>query len=182
MNSIFAIAAVLAFSVSAQAHRLDEYLQATRIAVGLNRIELSIDLTPGVSIAQDLLRSIDPSASDHVPSHQGEKYAQRVIQDLVLQLDGKPQTIRLVSATFPARADLEMGEGTIHLQAVAKIATLKPCHHELFFQNAHLPKISVYLVNALLPENKAIEITRQIRDELQREYHLSFEKRPAANK
>ena len=35
----------------ALAHRLDEYLQATRISVATNRIDLSIDLTPGVAVA-----------------------------------------------------------------------------------------------------------------------------------
>lgn len=178
MKWIVAIAAVLAFSVSAPAHRLDEYLQATRIAVTIHRIDLTIDLTPGVAIAEELLPSIDPVGGARIDSHQGERYAQRVLQDLELELDGKRQPIRLIRATFPARADMEAGEGTIHLQSVAKIATLKPGHHELLFRNDHLPKISVYLVNALVPENKAIQITRQIRDELQKEYRLSFEVKP----
>ncbi len=182
MKWIVATAAVLAFAFSAQAHRLDEYLQATRIAVTTHRIDLAIDLTPGVAIAQELLPSIDPGGSARIPHHQGERYAQRVLQDLVLDLDGKRQPIRLVRATFPARSDMELGEGTIHLQAVAKISTLKPRHHQLLFRNAHLPKISVYLVNALVPENKAIQITRQFRDELQKEYRLSFEVKPTSSK
>jgi hypothetical protein len=176
------IAAAWAFLVSAQAHRLDEYLQATRIAVTMHRIDLNIDLTPGVAIAQELLPSIDPNGRDRIPGHQGERYAQRVLQDLVLDLDGKRQPIKLIRATFPARADMEAGEGTIHLQAVAKISTLKPGQHELLFQNAHLPKLSVYLVNALVPKNKEIQITRQIRDEYQKEYRLSFEVKPTATK
>jgi hypothetical protein len=181
VKGLVAISAVLAFLVSAQAHRLDEYLQATRIAVTLHRIDLAIDLTPGVAIAPELLPTIDPDGNARIPPHQGERYAQRVLQDLALDLDGKRQAIRLIRATFPPRADMEDGEGTIHLQAVAKISTLQPGHHELLFRNAHLPKISVYLVNALVPENKAIQNTRQIRDELQREYRLSFEVKPTAS-
>ena len=179
---MIAIASVLAFSVSAQAHRLDEYLQATRIAVETHRIDLAIDLTPGVAIATDLLSSIDPGGNSRVPPHQGQRYAQRVLQDLVLDLDGKRQPIKLIGASFPGRADMEDGEGPIHLQAVVKISTLKPVHHELLFRNAHLPRISVYLVNALVPENKAIQITQQTRDELQKEYRLSFELKPTASK
>ena len=182
MKWIVTIAAALAFSLPAQAHRLDEYLQATRIAVTLQQIELGIDLTPGVDIAQELLQSIDSDAKDRIPDHRGERYARRVLQDLALDLDGKRQAIRLQRATFPARADMEAGEGTIHLQAVAKISTLKPGHHELLFRNSHLPRISVYLVNALVPENKAIQIIHQIRDEYQKEYRLSFEVKPGAIK
>ena len=180
MKSIVVLAVVLLL-VSAQAHRLDEYLQATRIAVTLHRIDLAIDLTPGVAIAQELLPSIDPEGSARIHPRQGERYAQRVLKDLLLDLDGKRQPIELLSATFPARADMEVGEGTIHLQAVAKISTLEPGHHEIRFRNGHLPKISVYLVNALVPENKAIQIGRQIRDELQREYRLRIEVRPTAS-
>jgi hypothetical protein len=182
MKWVVAIAAVVAFSVPARAHQLDEYLQATRITVAMDRINLGIDLTPGVAIAPDLLLSIDPEGSARIPPHQATRYARRVLQDLLLDLDGKRQVIELISATFPARADMEAGEGTIHLQAVAKISTLRPGRYEILFRNAHLPKISVYLVNALVPGNKAIQITRQIRDELQREYRLSFAVRPAANK
>jgi len=182
MRSLVASAIVLACTFSSQAHRLDEYLQATRITLAMNQIELAIDLTPGVSIAQELLQSIDPNGGVRIGSNQGTNYAQRVIQDLVLDLDGKRQQIRLSKATFPARADMSAGEGTIHVHAVAKISTLKPGQHELFFRNSHLNKISVYLVNALVPVSKSIQITNQSRDNLQKEYRLSFEVKPVKPK
>jgi hypothetical protein len=182
MKLIVAVVAVLAFSVPALAHRLDEYLQATRISVALDRIDLAIDLTPGVAIAPELLASIDPDASAHIPLHRIRQYAQRVLHDLRLDLDGRRQSIELISATAPVREDMEAGEGTIHLQAVAKISTLKPRQHEILFRNAHLPKISVYLANALVPQNKSIQITRQIRDQLQREYRLGFEVVPSSSR
>ena len=182
MKSMIAIAALLAFCVSAGAHRLDEYLQATRIGVAMHRIDLSIDLTPGVAVAQQLLSSIDPDGNPRIPSHQGERYARRLLQDLLLELDGKQLRIKVIRVAFPARADMKAGEGTIHLQALARISRLKPAPHEILFRNAHLPRISVYLVNALVPESRTIQITHQIRDELQKEYHLSFEVRPAAKK
>jgi hypothetical protein len=40
--------------------------------------------------------------------------------------------------------------------------------------NAHLPAISVYLVNALMPKDTSIKITSQTRDELQKHYRLEF--------
>ena len=182
MKSIVVFSAVLALSFSAEAHRLDEYLQATRIGIATSRIDLAIDLTPGMAVAQELLRSIDPHGNARIPPERERTYAQSVLQDLVLELDGKRQSIELIRATFPPCADMELGEGTILLQAAATISMLKPGHHEIIFQNAHLPKISVYLVNALVPGNKTIQITRQIRDKLQREYRLSFEVLPDINK
>jgi hypothetical protein len=50
-----------------------------------------------------------------------------------------------------------------------------PGHHGILFRNEHLPGISVYLVNALVPKSKTIQITAQNRDEYQKEYHLRFE-------
>src|SRR6267378_8370552 len=106
MRSLIVIAAVLAFSIPARAHRLDEYLQATRIAVEMHRIDLNIDLTPGEAIAPELLPLIDPDANARVPSRQGERYAQRVVQDLFLELDGKRQVLKLDRVSFPPRDDM----------------------------------------------------------------------------
>jgi hypothetical protein len=148
----------------------------------MRQIAVSIDLTPGVEVVQDVLGSIDPGGSAHIPPRQAEQYIERVLQDLRLDLDGQRQSITLIRATFPSRADMELGEGTIHLQAVATISNLKPRQHEILLRNNHLPKISVYLVNALVPEDKAIQITSQTRDELQTEYRLNFVVGPVAGR
>ena len=37
------------------AHRLDEYLQAARIAVDVDRVGVELDLTPGVAIAPSVM-------------------------------------------------------------------------------------------------------------------------------
>ncbi len=182
MKWIAAISAGLVFAVSAQAHRLDEYLQATSIGLGIRQIGVSIDLTPGVEVVEEVIQSIDPGGSDHIPPRQAEQYVERVLQDLRLDLDGRRQSLSLIRATFPSLADMELGEGTIHLQAVATILTLKPRNHVILLRNSHLPKISVYLVNALIPEDKAIQITSQTRDKLQTEYRLNFLVGPATGR
>ena len=41
----------LTFPAPAGAHRLDEYLQTTRVAIDIDRVGLDIDLTPGTSMA-----------------------------------------------------------------------------------------------------------------------------------
>lgn len=179
MKWISVIAAGLVFAASAQAHRLDEYLQATRIGLGLQQIAVSIDLTPGVEVVEEVLQAIDPGGSAHIPPRQAEQYIKRVLHDLHLDLDGQRPSLTVLRATFPSRADMELGEGTIHLQVVATITTLKQGNHVILLRNNHLPKISVYLVNALMPGDKAIQITSQTRDELQTEYRLNFVVGPA---
>src|SRR5439155_22322881 len=46
--------------------------------------------------------------------------------------------------------------------------------HSLSYQNNHRPDLGAYLVNALLPKNRDIEITEQHRDFLQRGIRLTF--------
>ena len=48
---IGAVAILLTLGAGAFAHRLDEYLQAARIAVDNGRVDLDLDLTPGAAVA-----------------------------------------------------------------------------------------------------------------------------------
>ena len=54
---------LLVLAWDASAHRLDDYLQATRVSVTTNRIDLSLELTPGVAIADQLLAITDKIAT-----------------------------------------------------------------------------------------------------------------------
>jgi hypothetical protein len=42
------------------------------------------------------------------------------------------------------------------------------------YRNTHRPELSVYLVNALVPENPEIEVVAQRRDRLQHELRLDY--------
>src|SRR5262245_65012781 len=50
---VFALGSVLS------AHRRDELLQAARIAVGPERVDLELDLTPGIDVADGVIADID---------------------------------------------------------------------------------------------------------------------------
>lgn len=170
-----ALVALFALAVPALAHRLDEYLQATRIAVARDRIELHLDLTPGVAIFPKLLPLIDPDGNGRISRRERDAYAQQVLREIHLEVDHRPVSLGLKSVSFPPRADMEGGEGVIQLTAVARFPKLKAGSHEIQFRNDHLPAISVFLVNALVPKEKSVSITRQERDELQRDYRLELE-------
>ena len=170
---------LLALATDALAHRLDEYLQAVRVAVATNRIELSIDLTPGVAVAGQVLAVIDPDLDGRFSEEERAAYAQRVLKDIRIELDAKVIALRVVGTTFPTRREITGGLGVIHIKATASVGPLAPGQHALSLTNAHLPAISVYLVNALVPKNPAIQITKQTRDELQKSYRLEFRMSPS---
>lgn len=158
----------------ASAHRLDEYLQATRIALATNRIDLSIDLTPGVAVFDQLFVVIDRNHDGRVSEQEATAYGRRVLKDLRFRLDHKPVVPALAGITFPPMSDARAGIGVIRLKAAAVVNSLTPGRHEFSIDNRHLSAISVYLVNALVPKDHAIQITRQIRNENQSSYRLLF--------
>ena len=63
----------------AGAHRLDEYLQATRIGVSQGRIDLEIDLTAGTSTAEQIFAMVDANRDGQITDSEGDEYARRVI-------------------------------------------------------------------------------------------------------
>ncbi|PYS53433.1 MAG: hypothetical protein DMG13_12630 [Acidobacteria bacterium] len=154
------IAILFAFPAAAGAHRLDEYLQATRLSLGLDRIVVEIDLTPGVDVAP-------------ISEAEARAYATRMLKEIVLDVDGQHQTLTLVSSRFPSFQEMSAGIGTIRIDARA-VWPGGPGRHSLSYQNNHRPDLGAYLVNALLPKNRDIEITEQHRDFLQRGIRLTF--------
>ena len=77
-----AFAGALGWSPAADAHRLDEYLQATRIALSPDRIRLEIDLTPGVIVAPSVLDAIDADRDMHISAAEADAYAAQVVKQL----------------------------------------------------------------------------------------------------
>ena len=166
-------------ATDALAHRLDEYLQATRVSVATNRIDLALDLTPGVAVVDQLLVVIDKDRDGRVSEEESAAYAERILKDIRIALDEKALALRLAETSFPAQHEIKGGLGTIRIKAGVSVGQLTAGKHVLTLTNTHLPAISVYLVNALAPKDKAIKIAHQTRDELQKNYRLEFSVRPS---
>jgi len=175
MRWIVTLFAGFAFLGHAQGHVLDEYLQATYIAIQPHRIDVEINMTPGVEVFQKVLRLIDGNGDGKITEQEMRAYAESVLSSASLNLDGSAKPIEFARVTLPARADLEAGLGTICIQAKSPVAFLAAGRHHVEFRNAHAASISVYQVNALVPSSSAIRITKQDRDRLQREYRMDFE-------
>lgn len=156
------------------AHRLDEYLQAARVSVATNRIEVSLNLTPGVAVASQVCAVIDQDGDGKFSTDERATYARHVLKGTLTALNGKPLNLRIEESTFPQLDEMTNGVGVIRIKAVADIAPLSSGHHAFNLTNGHLPALSVYLVNALVPKDRAIRLTKQTRDELQLHYRLEF--------
>jgi hypothetical protein len=155
------------------AHRLDEYLQATRLALSPDRIEAAIDLTPGVEIALNLRQTIDADRDGTISPDEARQYVAEIVGHLTIRLDGVPLALTLERYEFPSEARLESGIGTIRLEASTPLPRSSGSH-QLSFENAHRPDVGVYLVNILKPSSSGMTIADQRRDRLQRTIVVDF--------
>jgi hypothetical protein len=168
------VAALLLFAGNAAAHRLDEYLQATTISVEQDRITMSMRLNPGVAVAPFVLATIDRDADGIISNNEESAYAEQVLRDLSLTLDGNVLPLHLTSGKFPQVQDLREGLGEIQFEFSANIPYPHSGNRTLQFENSHQPRIGAYLVNALVPSDPQIRIASQTRNFQQSSYRLDY--------
>jgi hypothetical protein len=173
------LCAVLAFPAAAFSHRLDEYLQATIVALEPDTVLLKINLTPGVAVAAQVLALLDRDQDGAISAPEAAAYAGLLDHDLTARLDGQNLTLRLTRSEFPEVAELRSGWGIISLEFTAQLPPLAPGAHTLSLENRHLASIGVYLLNAARPKSSAIQITAQKRNENQSTGEIGFTFQPA---
>jgi hypothetical protein len=161
------------FTGVVSAHRLDEYLQATLIAVEKDRVEVSMRLIPGIAVSSAVIASIDTNGDGSLSGAEQSAYAQRVLSELSLTLDGKRLKPQLVSANFPQIQDMRDGVGEIHIEYTAELPSGGP-DRKLVLENHHQTQRAVYLVNALASSDPAISIVAQKRNAVQSTYELDY--------
>ena len=157
-----AAAVLLAAATPISPHRLDEYLQATLIAVEKNRVAVQVRLTPGVAVLPFVLAGIDTNADGAISESEQRVYAQRVVRDLSVTGDGDRLRPSLVSMKFPAIGEMKDGIGEIQLEFSADLSR-NGAHRRLVFENHHQSRIAAYLVNCLVPRDPDIRLIAQNR-------------------
>ena len=172
---VLALGVLLVWPSPAESHRLDEYLQATRLAFSPDRVVVELDLTPGVSVAPQIFAMIDGDRDTRVSTTEIESYGRSVLRDLSLQIDGEQYPLTLRRAESPSWDDIREGVGTIRLEAFADAPLAKRGRHHVVYQNSHEATSGVYLVNALVPSSDAVTLGASRRDALQRRMDLDVD-------
>jgi hypothetical protein len=163
----------LGVTVPAAAHRLNQYLQATTIAVAPGVVTLEVRLTPGVDVAGTVIADIDGDHDGRLSSAEARAYADRVVRDLSLAVDGRPATLRLQSWSFASFPEMASGQGESVVTMTAAF-TAETAAHELTLENGHQTGMGAYLVNALQPESADVRIAAQRRNYDQSHYEITF--------
>jgi len=168
-----AVAILLSIATPLTAHRLDEYLQATLIAVEKNRVEVQVRLTPGVAVLPFVLAGIDTNADGVISESEQRVYVARVLRDLSITMDGDRLTPKLVSMKFPGAGEMKEGLGEVQLEFSADLRRNGP-NRKLIFENHHQSRIAAYRVNCLVPRDPDIRLVAQNRNDSQSLYELDY--------
>jgi hypothetical protein len=179
--SLLFLLILLAAPSAAFAHRLDEYLQATLVAIEPGDIRLQMNLTPGVEVLDQVLARIDTDHDGAISAKEAAAYAVSLKRDLIVRLDQRVLDLKLTAVNVPEPDELREGEGIIQLEFSVPSDPLRTGAHSLTIENRHLPDVSVYLLNAAKPRAGSIEITGQKRNENQSTGEIGFTFHPRPN-
>jgi hypothetical protein len=172
-SRLSAVALILLTGTSGFAHRLDEYLQATILSIAKDRLDAKITLTPGVAVFPVLIGDIDRDGDGTISEDEQHAYAERVLRDLSLTIDGQSLTPHLVSTEFPAIGEMQAGRGEIRIGFYTHLPR-GSASRKLIFQNDHESRIAAYQANVLIPRDPDIRIVSQNRNYSQSFYELDF--------
>lgn len=175
MKRLFAgLLCVCALNITVSAHVLDQYLEVAQIALAPDGVRVELRLIPGVQVADRIFALMDVDGDGKISPAEEQAYARRVLQDVALEVDGRPAPLALTEVQFPSRREMNEGIGAIRLDLAAEAAMDVAGEHQLSFRNDHLPELGVYLANALVPTTEAIKISGQQRDALQHGLQVDF--------
>ena len=172
-SGLVALLLALAGAAPASAHRLDEYLQAIRVDVRADGIVVELDLTPGTSLAAEVLAALDPNADGAIDPSEADTYVADVMRRLEMSVDDRRVVPRLVSQIVPSIDAVRAGSGVISLVARVDVGQSRG-RHRLRLSNDFRPDASAYLANALRPESPTITIASQARDPRQRTLTIDY--------
>jgi len=166
-------AVLLSAGVPGTAHRIDEYLQATLFSIERDNITAQLRLMPGVAVFPVVLAAIDTDADGLLSNAERTAYAERVLRDLSLTVDGDPVRLQLFSANFATIEEMKEGRGEIQLHVHANVPP-GGRNRRLVFENHHQRRIAAYLVNSVVPRDPGIRLSVQSRNEDQSVYRLDY--------
>jgi hypothetical protein len=156
------------------AHRLDEYLQATMFSLEKDQVRAQIRLTPGVAVFPAVVAIIDSNGDGVISTREQRVYAERVLADLSLTVDGDRLKLRLISANFPEINAMKEGSAAIEMDFAADLRSGSR-QRTLEFENRHQRPIATFLVNCLVSQDPDIRITAQHRNYEQSHYQLTYD-------
>jgi hypothetical protein len=145
------------FGSSVLAHPLDEVVQGAYLTLLPGELRLELDITPGTQVADAVLTVLNPKTNkeadqeaDHIITDaQARAYAQSVLQQSTLVLDGVAAPWSLERVSVPPYQNLKLATDTIKIYAVAKRPD-RAGALTLRYENRYQPAKSQWIANVFL--------------------------------
>ena len=161
-KKLISVGVLLLLGVRASAHRLDEYLQAALISLEKDRVAISLRLVPGVAVSTAVLGGMHANGDGLISEQEQRVYAEQVLRDLLLTVDGRRLRPTIISVKFP------------NVEAINENQTPFTGSARQFRGQLHANLPKPFLVNCLVPRNPDIRVAAQSRNEQQSFYQLDY--------
>ena len=146
------------------------------IALESRDLTITLSMTPGHDIADRIIALIDGDRDGTLSESEMGAYADTVVSDLSLVIDGKGIPMTIDSVGMPSVPALKDGTEAMVIRLSAPIPR-KPGRHEVEYRNGHLSEIAKRLVNTKVPP-PSMSIDSQDRSPDQSFYRLQINVAP----
>ena len=133
----------------ADAHPVDEVVQGAYLTLALGELRLELDVTPGSEVAGRVLPALDPDGDRAVSEDEAQAFAQDVLDQSTLTLDGVMAEWELVDVTVPPLGELATGNAILKIMATAARPEA-PGDRVLAYENRYEPAKSLWIANVFL--------------------------------
>lgn len=131
------------------AHPVDEVVQAAYLWLAPGAVRLELDLTPGTLVVDTVLQSLDTNADQHITDAEARAYAERVLKQSTITLDGMATAWRLEKVNVPPYQSLKLEGNMLKIYAVAGRAD-RAGAHTLSYGNRYQLTQSQCIANVFL--------------------------------
>src|SRR5215217_3150757 len=103
----------------ANAHPVDEVVQGAYLTLAPGEVRLELDLTPGAEVADAVLGTLDPDGNCTVAEQEARAFAEDVLSQSTLTLDGDATDWALEDVIVPSLDALASGNDILKVMAAA---------------------------------------------------------------
>ncbi len=131
------------------AHPEHEVVQNAYLTLTAGEVRLQLDLSPGPEVAGVFVRPLDANGDKRITDAEARAFAQAILRQSKLTLDGAPAAFTLQSVTAPTYDALTSGAATLKVYALARRADGVGAHR-LAYENRYAPIESRCIGNVFL--------------------------------
>lgn len=159
----------------AGAHPVDEVVQGAYLTLLPGQLRLEVDITAGSAVVREIIKSLDTDADRNITTEEARAYAQRVLDQSTLALDGVATKWTLENVRVPAYRNLELGSDTIRIYAATERPERRGAH-SLSFDNRYQPAKGRWTANVFLQPGAGwhYQVTGQQRGDEGRQFAATY--------